>query len=63
MSARRTAIVGGLMVATGPLSLTLYAPALPTIVLDLGTTDAGGKLTLSVYFAAFALRRTFHTNC
>ena len=55
MSARRTAIVGGLMVATGPLSLTLYAPALPTLVLDLGTSDAGGKLTLSVYFAAFAL--------
>lgn len=55
MSARRTAIVGGLMVATGPLSLTLYAPALPTMVLDLGTTDAGGKLTLSVYFAAFAV--------
>ncbi|WP_170848465.1 multidrug effflux MFS transporter [Devosia sp. YR412] len=55
MSARRTAIVGGLMVATGPLSLTLYAPALPTLVLDLGTTDAGGKLTLSVYFAAFAI--------
>ena len=55
MSARRTAIVGGLMVATGPLSLTLYSPALPTMVLDLGTTDAGGKLTLSVYFAAFAV--------
>ncbi|MDB5615509.1 MAG: Bcr/CflA family drug resistance efflux transporter [Devosia sp.] len=43
------------MVATGPLSLTLYSPALPTMVLDLGTTDAGGKLTLSVYFAAFAV--------
>lgn len=55
MSARRTAIIGGLMVATGPLSLTLYAPALPSIVADLGTTDAGGKLTLTVYFAAFAL--------
>lgn len=55
MSARRTAIIGGLMVATGPLSLMLYAPALPTIVADLGTTDAGGKLTLTVYFAAFAL--------
>lgn len=55
MSARRTAIVGGLMVATGPLSLTLYAPALPTLVADLGTTDTGGKLTLTVYFAAFAL--------
>lgn len=43
------------MVATGPLSLTLYAPALPTLVDDLGTTDAAGKLTLTVYFAAFAL--------
>jgi len=55
MSARRTAVIGGLMVTTGPLSLTLYAPALPAIVLDLGTTDAGGKLTMTVYFAAFAI--------
>ncbi len=55
MSARRTAIIGGLMVATGPLSLTLYAPALPTIVGDFATTDAAGKLTLTVYFAAFAM--------
>lgn len=55
MSARRTAIIGGLMVATGPLSLTLYSPALPTIVDGFGTTDAAGKLTLTVYFAAFAL--------
>lgn len=55
MSARRTAVIGGLMVATGPLSLTLYAPALPTIVGDFATTDAAGKLTLTVYFAAFAL--------
>lgn len=55
MSARRTAIIGGLMVATGPLSLLLYAPALPTIVDDFQSGDAAGKLTLSVYFAAFAL--------
>ncbi len=55
MSGRRTAIIGGLMVATGPLSLTLYAPALPSIVTDLAATDAGGKLTLTIYFAAFAL--------
>lgn len=55
MSARRTAIIGGLMVATGPLSLTLYSPALPTIVDGFGTSDAAGKLTLTVYFAAFAL--------
>jgi DHA1 family bicyclomycin/chloramphenicol resistance-like MFS transporter len=55
MSARRTAIIGGLMVATGPLSLTLYSPALPTIVDGFGTTDAAGKMTLTVYFAAFAI--------
>jgi DHA1 family bicyclomycin/chloramphenicol resistance-like MFS transporter len=55
MSARRTAIIGGLMVATGPLSLTLYVPALPTIVADFGTSDAAGKLTLTVYLAAFAM--------
>lgn len=55
MSPRRTAIIGGLMVATGPLSLTLYSPALPAIVTGLGTDDAGGKLTMSAYFAAFAL--------
>lgn len=54
MSARRTALVGGLMVAAGPLAITLYGPALPTIVSELGTTDAMGKLSLSVYFGAFA---------
>ncbi len=54
MSARRTAVIGGLMVTTGPLSLSLYSPALPSLVADLGITDAGGKLTLTVYFAAFA---------
>jgi DHA1 family bicyclomycin/chloramphenicol resistance-like MFS transporter len=37
MSPRRTAIIGGLMVTTGPLSLTLYGPALPSMVTDLAT--------------------------
>jgi DHA1 family bicyclomycin/chloramphenicol resistance-like MFS transporter len=55
MSARRTALVGGLMVATGPLSLTLYQPALPTLVKDLSASNVGIQLTLTVYFAAFAL--------
>jgi DHA1 family bicyclomycin/chloramphenicol resistance-like MFS transporter len=55
MSARRTALIGGLMVATGPLSLTLYQPALPTLVKDLTATETGIQLTLTVYFAAFAL--------
>jgi DHA1 family bicyclomycin/chloramphenicol resistance-like MFS transporter len=43
------------MVAAGPLSISLYGPALPTIVAELGTTDAMGKLSLAVYFGAFAL--------
>ncbi|MBK1794850.1 multidrug effflux MFS transporter [Devosia sp. WQ 349] len=55
MSARRTAIIGGLMVATGPLSLGLYQPALPTIVQELAISENAGKLTLTVYFASFAL--------
>ena len=55
MSPRRTALIGGLLVAAGPLSISLYGPALPTIVSELGTTDALGKLSLAVYFAAFAL--------
>ena len=55
MSARRTALIGGLMVTTGPLSLTLYGPALPAIVVDLGANDAVGKLTMTAYFAAFAV--------
>lgn len=55
MTARRTALIGGLMVAAGPLSISLYAPALPTIVSELATTEAMGKLSLSVYFGAFAL--------
>jgi len=43
------------MVAAGPLSISLYGPALPTIVSELGTSDSMGKLSLAVYFAAFAL--------
>lgn len=42
------------MVAAGPLSIMLYGPALPSIVVDLGTTDALGKLSLSAYLGAFA---------
>lgn len=55
MSGARTALIGGLMVAAGPLSISMYGPALPTIVAELGTSDAMGKLSLSVYFGAFAL--------
>jgi DHA1 family bicyclomycin/chloramphenicol resistance-like MFS transporter len=54
MSELRTAVVGALIVALGAVSLSLYTPALPTLVQAFGTTPATIKLTLSVYFCGFA---------
>ncbi|HEX2018861.1 MAG TPA: multidrug effflux MFS transporter [Aurantimonas sp.] len=55
MSERRTALIGGCLVAIGPISLALYTPAMPVLVDEFGTTESMIKLTLSVYFAGFAL--------
>ncbi|MBP0617448.1 multidrug effflux MFS transporter [Jiella mangrovi] len=54
MSERRTSLIGGCLVAIGPISLALYTPAMPTLVLEFGTTEALVKLSLAVYFAGFA---------
>lgn len=54
MSELRTAVVGALIVALGAVSLSLYTPALPTLVEAFATTPATIKLTLSVYFFGFA---------
>ncbi|MDN5926946.1 MAG: multidrug effflux MFS transporter [Hyphomicrobiales bacterium] len=54
MSERRVSIVGGLLVAIGPISLSLFTPAMPEIVHAFGSTEAIVKLTLSIYFAGFA---------
>lgn len=43
------------MIAIGPLSLSLYTPALPTLVAAFGTTPAAVKLSLTVYFLGFCL--------
>ncbi len=43
----RTVLVLGALVALGPLTIDLYLPALPTIVDDLGTTEAAVQLTLT----------------
>lgn len=50
----RTAVIGALIVALGAVSMSLYTPALPTLVAVFGTTPATVKLTLSVYFCGFA---------
>ncbi|KZM47696.1 multidrug effflux MFS transporter [Labrenzia sp. OB1] len=55
MSARRTALLGAGLVAIGPISMALYTPAMPALVEAFGTSDAAVKLTLTAYFAGFAL--------
>jgi DHA1 family bicyclomycin/chloramphenicol resistance-like MFS transporter len=55
MSERRVSLLGALLVAIGPVSMALYTPAMPEIVHAFGTTEAAVKLTLSVYFAGFAV--------
>lgn len=55
MSARRTALLGAGLVAIGPISMALYTPAMPALVQAFGTSDAAVKLTLTAYFAGFAL--------
>jgi DHA1 family bicyclomycin/chloramphenicol resistance-like MFS transporter len=55
MSARRTALIGAGLVAIGPISMALYTPAMPALVQAFGTSDAAVKLTLTAYFAGFAL--------
>ena len=55
MSERRVMWLGALLVALGPVSMALYTPAMPQIVEAFGTTEAAVKLTLSLYFAGFAL--------
>jgi MFS transporter, DHA1 family, multidrug resistance protein len=55
MSERRTKIVGAALVAIGPITMALYTPAMPALAADFGTTEAMIKLTLTAYFAGFAV--------
>src|SRR5690554_588624 len=55
MSERRVALIGALLVAIGPISMALFTPAMPELVHAFGTTEAAVKLTLSLYFAGFAV--------
>lgn len=54
MSERRVSLLGGALVAVGPVSMALFTPAMPEIVRAFGTTEAAVKMTLSLYFAGFA---------
>lgn len=54
MSERRVSLIGALLVALGPVSMSLFTPAMPEMVNVFDTTEAAVKLTLSLYFAGFA---------
>jgi DHA1 family bicyclomycin/chloramphenicol resistance-like MFS transporter len=54
MSPTRTALLGALIVALGPISLALYTPAMPTLVEAFATDPATVKLTITLYFLGFA---------
>lgn len=55
MTERRVGLIGALLVAVGPVSMALFTPAMPEIVRAYGTTEAAVKMTLSLYFAGFAI--------
>lgn len=55
MSVRRVTLIGAGLTALGPLAMSLFTPAMPTVVGALDTTAAAIKIALSIYFAGFAL--------
>lgn len=55
MSERRVGLLGALLVAIGPISMALFTPAMPQITHDFATTESMVKMTISLYFAGFAL--------
>jgi MFS transporter, DHA1 family, multidrug resistance protein len=55
MSESRTSMIGALLITIGPMSMSLYTPAMPVLVDAFHTSPAAIKLTLSLYFAGFAL--------
>ncbi|OUS05169.1 hypothetical protein A9Q96_13840 [Rhodobacterales bacterium 52_120_T64] len=59
MTETRTAILGAYIVTLGSISTSIYTPALPEMVLGLGTTDAAMKFSVSIFFAGFAISQLF----
>jgi DHA1 family bicyclomycin/chloramphenicol resistance-like MFS transporter len=55
MTELRTAALGAALVAIGPITMALYTPAMPVLADVFGTSQSMVKLTLTAYFAGFAL--------
>lgn len=54
MSERRVSLLGALMVATGPVAMALYTPAMPGIATEMATSEGMVQMTLAVFFGGFA---------
>ena len=48
-------IMLGMLAATGPLSIDMYLPSLPTIQTDLGASAAATQLSLSAFLIGYAM--------
>lgn len=55
MSELKVTLIGALLTAIGPLSLALYTPAMPALVDYFGSTNPVVQLTITLYFAGFAV--------
>ena len=55
MSERKVGLICALLVAIGPISMAVYTPAMTELVAAFDTTEALIKLSLSSYFAGFAI--------
>ncbi|WP_200950910.1 multidrug effflux MFS transporter [Rhizobium sp. Root1220] len=48
-------MLGALLVTIGPISMSIYTPAMPELVAAFQTTDSAIKMTLSLYFGGFSI--------
>ncbi|MDI6028547.1 multidrug effflux MFS transporter [Corticibacterium sp. UT-5YL-CI-8] len=55
MSESRAGWLGGLLAGLGPISLSLFTPAMPELTQSFDASDTAIRMTLSVYFVGFAL--------
>lgn len=55
MSTKRTAMLGALLTALAPISMAIYTPAMPELTRVFATNESAIKLSLSLYFAGFAM--------
>lgn len=55
MTERRTSMLGALLTALGPIAMAMYTPTMPRLVEVFSTSESAIKMSLSLYFAGFAL--------